>query len=451
MRYVNIIHLLIALLCSSCADFLDKKPDIKLVVPKTLTDADLLLNDYATMNTGYPVWGEIGTDDYYLTVQRWEALSNYEQRMAYVWADAPYTDAVQWQRPYKVVYIANQVLDILNQLPNGKTSDDYRRVKGGAHFYRAFAFHQLLGIYCPAYATDKAAKELGIPLRLTPNVDERSVRASLQESFDQVIVDLNTAIANLPVVEIVKGRPYKASAYAALSRVYLDMGDFERAYRYADSCLSLRPELLDFNTLSVPSNFPMPRFNAEVLFPALATVATPMAATTALIDTLLYGTYSNDDLRKKAFFKPNSNPVNSQYYKGSYDQSTTLFFGITTSEMYLIKAETACRIGKYEEARQTMNTLLRSRWDKNKTFNPVIESDRELLLRIVLNERRKELVFRGRRWSDLKRLNLDPRFQATLKRIVGDKTYTLAPNDLRYAYRISETVLELSGIDQNKR
>ncbi len=451
MRYVNIIHLLIALLCSSCADFLDKKPDIKLVVPKTLTDADLLLNDYATMNTGYPVWGEIGTDDYYLTVQRWEALSNYEQRMAYVWADAPYTDAVQWQRPYKVVYIANQVLDILNQLPNGKTSDDYRRVKGGAHFYRAFAFHQLLGIYCPAYVTDKAAKELGIPLRLTPNVDERSLRASLKESYDQVIVDLNTAIANLPFVEIVKGRPYKASAYAALSRVYLDMGDFEQSYRYADSCLSLRPELLDFNTLSVSSNFPIPRFNVEVLFPALATVATPMAATTALIDTLLYGTYSNDDLRKKAFFKPNSNPVNSQYYKGSYDQSTILFFGITTSEMYLIKAETACRIGKYEEARQTMNTLLRSRWDKNKTFNPVIESDSELLLRIILNERRKELVFRGRRWSDLKRLNLESRFQATLKRIVGDKTYILPPNDLRYAYRISETVLELSGIDQNKR
>ena len=66
MRYVNILHIFIVLLCSSCAEFLDKKPDIKLVVPKTLMDADLLLNDYATMNTGYPVLGEIGADDYYL-------------------------------------------------------------------------------------------------------------------------------------------------------------------------------------------------------------------------------------------------------------------------------------------------------------------------------------------------------------------------------------------------
>lgn len=451
MKYLFVSSILAILLFSACADFLDKKPDIKLVVPKTLAEADLLLSDYGTLNSNYPVFGEIGTDDYYLNKQRWEGVSNYEQRMAYVWADEPYTDAVQWQRPYKVVYIANQVLDILNQLPNGKTSDDYRRVKGGAHFYRAFAFHQLLGIYCPAYVTDKAAKELGIPLRLTPNVDERSVRASLKESYDQVIVDLNTAIANLPIVETVKGRPHKAAAYAALSRVYLDMGDFERSYRYADSCLSLRPELLDFNTLSVSSNFPMPRLNAEVLFPALATGSAPMGATAALMDTLLYDSYNNADLRKKAFFKPNSNPANSQYYKGSYDQSNTLFFGITTSEVYLIKAETANRLGKLSDARDAINKLLKSRWDKNTQYVPVSESDGDKLLRLILDERRKELVFRGRRWSDLKRLNLEPRFQTTLKRIIGEQSYSLPPNDPRYAYRISETVLELSGIQQNKR
>ena len=387
----------------------------------------------------------------YLTVQRWEAVSNYEQRMAYVWADEPYTDAIQWQRPYKVVYIANQVLDVLNQQLQDKTSDEFRRILGGAHFYRAFAFHQLLGVHCPAYESDKASKELGIPLRLTPDVDETSKRASLKESYDQIIADLNIAIANLPIVEIVKGRPHKASAYAALARVYLDMGSYEQGYRYADSCLVLRPDLLNFNTLSVSSNFPIPRFNTEVLFPALATVATPMAATTALIDTLLYRAYANDDLRKKAFFKSNNNPVNSQYYKGSYDQSNTLFFGITTSELYLIKAETASRLGKLAEARDAINTLLKSRWDKNVAYVPVSESDGNKLLRLILDERRKELVFRGRRWTDLKRLNTDTSFQTTLKRIVADKIYTLPPNDLRYAYRISETVLELSSLAQNKR
>ncbi|WP_270088439.1 RagB/SusD family nutrient uptake outer membrane protein [Sphingobacterium sp. SYP-B4668] len=449
MKYLHAFGIAMLVLASSCADFLDKKPDIKLVVPKTLADADLLLNDYGTMNGNYPVFGEIGTDDYYLTEQRWGGVSNYEQRMAYIWADEPYMDILQWQRPYKVVYIANQVLDILRKLQDN--SEGYRRVRGTAHFYRAFAFHQLTEIYSPAYSATTAGHELGIPLRLTPEVDGKSVRASLEDTYERIVADLGVAVADLPVVEVVRGRPHKASAYAALARVYLDKGDFEQAYRYADSCLVLRPELLDFNNLSVTANFPMTRFNVEVLFPALATGAAPMGAAVALMDTLLYASYSNDDLRKKAFFRPNNNPLNTQYYKGSYDQSNTLFFGITTSEVYLIKAETACRIGKLGEAKDAIDKLLRSRWDKDAVYAPISELDGEQLLRSILDERRKELVFRGRRWADLKRLNLEPRFQTTLKRTIGDKTYTLAPNDLRYAYRISETVLELSGIQQNKR
>ncbi|WP_176141109.1 RagB/SusD family nutrient uptake outer membrane protein [Sphingobacterium nematocida] len=451
MRFLQTLYILIMLVFSSCAEFLDKKPDIKLVVPRTLKDADLLLSDYSTMNSNYPVFGEIGTDDYYLTAQRWEGVSNYEQRMAYVWADETYTDVVQWQRPYKVVYVANQVLDILGQLNNKNLEQDYKRVLGGAHFYRAFAFHQLAGIYCGAYDPARSSKELGIPLRLTPDVDAKSVRASLEETYNQIIADLKIAVANLPKEELVKGKPHLPAAYAALARVYLDKGDYGQAYAYADSCLMIRPELLDFNNLSLSANFPIVRFNPEVLFPALGTAAPLMAATTALMDTLLYDSYADGDLRKKAFFKPNNNPANSQYFKGSFDQSNTLFFGITTSEVYLVKAETACRIGKLPEARDAINKLLKSRWDKNKLYVPVLESDGEKLLRFILDERRKELVFRGRRWSDLKRLNLEPRFQRSLKRVVGDKTYILPPNDPRYAYRLSETVLELSGIEQNKR
>lgn len=450
LQTILVSALLVALI-SSCAEFLDKKPNIKLVTPQTLADANLLLNDHATLNSNYPTFGEIGNDDYYLNKQRWEGINNYEHRMAYVWADESYTDALQWQYPYKVVYIANQVIDVLGKIEYQKQHDDYRREWGTAHFYRSFAFHQLVGIYSPAYVSSTAAQELGIPLRLNPDVDQKSVRPSLADTYSQIISDFKVAAANLPIVEIVKGRPHKAAAYAALARVHLDIGNFEMAYRYADSCLMLRPELLDFNNLSVASNFPIPRFNVEVLFPALATNASPMGATVALIDTLLYNAYSNDDLRKKAFFKPNNNPLNSQYYKGSYDQSNTLFFGITTSEVYLIKAETACRIGKLPEARDAINKLLKSRWDKNKLYVPTLESDGEKLLKFILDERRKELVFRGRRWPDLKRLNLESRFQTTLRRIVGDKTYTLPPNDLRYAYRISETIIELSGIQQNKR
>lgn len=451
MKCILYMAVMSLVMLNSCTEFLDKKPDIKLVIPKSLNDANLLLNDYGTLNSNYPTFGEMGNDDFYLTKQRWDAISNYEQRMAFVWADEPYTDAIQWQRPNKVVYIANQVLEILSKIDRSQQETDFKRIWGGAHFYRAFAWHQLVGVYCPAYQAATSANDLGIPLRQNPGIDEKSVRASLKETYGHIISNFKIALSNLPLIEPTKGRPSKASAYGALARVYLDMGEFDLAYRYADSCLQLKPDLLDFNKLSASSNNPLTRFNVEVLFPALATGATPMAATTALMDTLLVNSYVAGDLRKAIFFKTNSNPVGSYYYKGSFDQSATLFFGITTSEVYLIKAEAASRIGKIGEAQTAINSLIKSRWSTSVPYIAITESDPEKLLRTILTERRKELVFRGRRWSDLKRLNLDSRFQITLKRVFGDQTYTLPPNDPRYAYRISETVLELSGIQQNRR
>lgn len=439
------------LVISSCNKFLDKKPDIKMAIPKTLADANLLLNDYTTLNGGYPIFGEVGTDDYYLTKERWDGISNVDQRNAYMWADGPYNDIVQWQRPYKTVYIANQVMEILSKLDMQNNREEYKRILGGAYFIRAFALSLLAELHCPAYAENTAAQGLGIPLRLNTGVDENSVRASLKDTYRQIISDFKEAINNLPVDEVVKGRPSKASAYAGLARVYLGMGAYQQAYLYGDSCLQLRPELMDFNTLKATDSYPIPKFNVEVLFPALTAAAAPMYATTALMDTILIRSYQLEDLRKRIFFEMNNDPLDSYYFKGSYDKSASLFFGITSSEVYLIKAEAACRTNKIAIALVTINKLLKTRWNNQVAYVNITETDPDRLLKIILDERRKELIFRGRRWSDLKRLNLDPRFQKILKRTIGDKVYTIEPNSDKYAFRISETVIELAGISQNKR
>lgn len=442
---------LISLGTISCNNFLTKKPDIKMVIPKTLADANLLLNDYTTLNGGYPTYGEMATDDYYLTKTRWEGVSNVDHRNAYIWADEPYSDVIQWQRPYKVVYIANQVMEILKEVNAQNNKEEYKRVLGGAYFYRAFALHTLVELHCVGYQENSATAEMGIPLRLNTGVDDRSVRASLKDTYLQIINDFKEAIRNLPVVEVVEGRPSKAAAYAGLARAYLNMSDFRQAYLYSDSCLQLSPELLDFNDLKATDSYPIPKFNEEVLFPTLTAAAVPMNATTALMDTALIKSYTEHDLRKVVFFRANNNPLGSYYFKGSYDKSNSLFFGITSSEVYLIKAEAACRTNQVGRALETINKLLKARWNNQVPYVGIAETDSGRLLKIILEERRKELVFRGRRWADLKRLNLDPRFQKTLTRTIGDKIYTLEPNSQKYAFRLSETVVELAGIPQNKR
>ncbi|AIM37002.1 hypothetical protein KO02_10080 [Sphingobacterium sp. ML3W] len=439
------------LLFCGCSNFLEEKPDIKMVIPKTLNDAELLLNNYSAMNTGYPLFGEWGADEYYLTDENFDGALNFEQQNTYSWLDEPNNDIMQWQRPYKVVYNANQVLEIIDNLGTIGSDKKSKNLSGIAHFYRAFAFQQMLEVFAPAYQAGTAMTDLGIPLRLDPGIDEPSTRASVQQSFDQVIKDYKTAVWQLPLQEAIKGRPFRASAYAGLARTYLYMGNYQQAYLYADSSLHIHANLMDFNTLNASADLPIDRFNVEVLFAAITGTSGPMSLNNGLVDSTLYRSYADNDLRKTLFFRKNLFPQNTYGFKGNYDKAlATIFVGLTSSEMYLVKAEAAARIGKVTEALSTLNTLLKKRQDENQ-FIPVTEMSPNLLLPLILKERQKELVFRGRRWSDLKRLNLDPRFQKTLKKVVKGKEYTLSPNSIKYAFRLPEPVVIIGKIPQNLR
>ena len=59
---------------------------------------------------------------------------------------------------------------------------------------------------------------------------------------------------------------------------------------------------------------------------------------------------------------------------------------------------------------------------------------------------------RGLRWTDLRRLNRDPRYAVTLTRSINGTTYMLPPNDARYVYPIPDAVIAANpGMEQNVR
>jgi len=68
----------------------------------------------------------------------------------------------------------------------------------------------------------------------------------------------------------------------------------------------------------------------------------------------------------------------------------------------------------------------------------------------ILVERRKELAFRGLRWSDLRRLNKEG-WGIMLNRNLNGVPYTLPPNSELYTLPIPPDVIQLSGIMQNPR
>ncbi|MFC3157130.1 RagB/SusD family nutrient uptake outer membrane protein [Chryseobacterium arachidis] len=157
----------------------------------------------------------------------------------------------------------------------------------------------------------------------------------------------------------------------------------------------------------------------------------------------LYELYEEHDLRKVLYFK--SQNGKSIWCGAPIGNNLS---GTATNEVFLIEAECAARLGEREKALDLLNALLIKRY-KTGTFKPLTASSDLEALDIILAERRKELLKRGLRFQDLKRLNKDSRYAKSLTRTIGAKIYTLPPNDGRYQLPIPQYIIDYNGLEQN--
>ncbi len=444
---------IILLLLTSCKeDFLEVKPNKALLIPTTLSDFDAILDNNASMNR--IAYGPIIASDDMVASDASFNSASLTVKNAYSWGESGYEGELQvdWIYSYVQIYYSNIVLNGLEKIKESE-STTYKNIKGTALFFRAFAASQLLTTYTVAYQKSKASKELGIPILLTSDVTQKYSRGNLQQSYDQVISDLKQASDLLPVNASNAHRPNKAAAYGLLSRIYLSMGDFEKAYEKADQSLKLANKLINYNTLTLnattltnpyPKLFPI-NLNPEVLFHAGVAQAFVNAATST-VNAEIVNAYANNDLRKAGMLFDRGGGVFT--FKGRYSGSTVYFSGVGVNEVLLTRAECLARLNKPTEALIDLNSLLVNRY-KTSTFQDYTISNTPNVLKLILIERRKELLFTGLRWLDLKRLNLEPDHAVTLSRTINGKTNVLLPNSNRYAFQIPDEEINISGIEQN--
>jgi len=441
------------LLLGSCKKYLDKKSDSTLIVPSTLSDMQALLDGVSVMNQRRtPCYGEVSSDEYFISPTNFKTFNDGDQKR-YTWQYYFFGTGNDWSACYQPVYYSNLVLDLLTTIPlNNHNKQQWENVKGSALFYRSYYFLCLLWNYAKAYDSISAEKDLGIALRLTSNFNVPSTRANNQECYQQVINDIKTAIPLLPDYPQHVFRPSKGAAYGLLARCFLSMRDYANALKYADSSLQLNNQLMDLNgdneiPSGITASYPFMKFNKETIFYTEMNTFYILYTTSykARIDTVLYNTYSDNDLRKTAYFTTNSDGY--QQFKGSYAQSSICFSGIAVDEMYLTRAECLIRTGNIENGLDDLNFLLKKRY-KEGTFVFYTGLSQQEALNLILQEREKELVMRGLRWMDLKRLNKEGA-NIVLKRITEDKQYTLLPNSNFYALPIPEDIIQLTGMPQN--
>lgn len=430
-------------------DWYDVKTSKTLAIPSTIEDMQALMDNDDLGGYGVGIQ-ELASDGHYLTDENANALS-VNERNAYTWShQGLYTNVDDWSSvnktgAYPKIFYCNLVLDGLKKVVPNNSEDQkkWHSVRGQALFHRAKAFYELSQVFSPVFNPNTADSDLGIPLRLESDINIPSVRSSLRQTYEQIIADLLMSKDELPIVPMYKTRPSKPAVFALLARIYISMENYTLAGNYADSCLQLYDALLDYNDLDTTSLQPINVFNTEVIFHSAMTFYTG----SLLIDPILYATYAEDDLRRSVFYIYDVlNDVIT--FKGSYYGSIIPFSGLATDEVYLIKAECYARANNVNGAMKILNNLLRKRW-KTGTFIDFVAVDKDDALKKILEERKKELLMRGLRWSDLRRLNRDERFRLTLTRTVGGDKYVLDPNSYKYTFPIPDDIISYTGMQQN--
>ena len=450
MKYIYIA--LIGLFFTSCKkDWLDAKPSNSLVVPTKIEDFQALLDNSVLMNQNESgAYAETSSGDFQVSDNSFSTFAA-AYRNSYTWSAA--TDFyegtdVNWRSAYQRILNANLALEGITTIERSSLNkENWDNVKGSALFYRAYNFYVLAQQYCKPYS-ESAGSDLGIPLRLISNINEPSKRATVNNTYNRIINDLTEAIALLPTTISYKTRPSRPACYAMLARVYLSMSNYPAALVNATACLKLYNKLIDYNTLNSANSYPIPQLNDEIIYQTRLGGVALFSSANLNVTPELIALYHSNDLRLKLFYEKSTTNTS---FKGSYDGSRFFFSGLAVDELLLIRSECNARAGNLNDAMEDLNTLAKNRWNNESAFVEFNTTDKELAISKVLEERRKELCFRGLRWTDLRRLNQENKRQVTLTRILKGQTYQLLPNDPKYTFPIDLNEIMISGIEQNNR
>lgn len=475
---------------TSCNDYLDtvqsKGNDEVLTSGKQV---EALFANSSTFNT--KVIGNVfASDDYGLTTDIFDALGYVDENIinAMTWniedfVNNAYGDEA-WSAEYQKIFNANLVLNNLDDLSDA-SDDEKNEYAAQAHMLRAMAVWSLVNTYCLPYSAENASA-LGLPLKQTTSYEESMERATLQQTYDFILADLDEAAktANTHVVNNKRWWVSRPAVAAIKARVYLFMQDYDKSATCAAEALnSGDAELDDYNQLGYRvAQLSLDGDMQDVNYSELYRYGDNQVANYkenylseyftgeyALIPSEeLLSIYDQDnDLRFKQFF--NKHALWEQGIGGFGDDILYHKFkdmiqaGPTMPEMLLTEAEALARQGKWQDAMSLVNQLRQARIAKNADYIELTASNQEEAVKAILEERHREMPF-VMRWWDVRRLSCnevsydDVTLERTFYKVSDDAVddseldhYVLPVGSKRYAQPIINLDISRSNgqIEQN--
>ncbi len=426
------------------------------------------------------------------------------------WTEYPNSMNSTWTPSWDRIYRFNTVLENLDKVTQ-TTKEVHDQVAGESYFGRAY-FHFLLMVqYCLWNEN-----EPGIGYRVSTNPGEVPARETVGYTLKKIYDDLDLAEKNLISAgrtgfnKVTNFRPSLPAVKAFRARVDLYRGNYVSALKNANDAISAHSTLVDFKA---DPNYTLSGFlDINLLNKTNSAITSVLSGKVprTLWNLSLQPVSTYDELYLRSMTTENYLPMSESYYNlfDKQNDARWIYFynsyypilyafglyqtkviggvtkpfcitwenqqwlkdanrhcyhrfygggnvnilGMTTAEMYLIKAECLSRAGKTAEAADALKTLRRTRFINDIVANNIGGSVSE-----VLDERYREMTGLWR-FFDIKRLNGAENAGISLRRkILSDQKNPLSvtdlvigPNDGRWALPIYKIEANNMKWEQNK-
>ena len=380
------------------------------------------------------VYAVNGYTNTYGNIWRWDILSTNGEITA-VYASL-----------YDVIARANFLLEYAPRVELTLSNDDeweqYNQICGEAYFARAYAYSELIKLFCKSYESrQQAEEELGVVIVTKYNTDEPMRRSSLADSYDRVVKDLETAADLMDLDETSFGGSLYSSSYfneyttyALRARVALYMKDYESAIEYSSLVINSGYYALSSASTILTSNLShfsyMWQYDeaTEIIWKVGFTINSYGGALGQVFFNYDYTSmkpdyvpaegvlslYDQNDLRYGNYFYTYTTghshglswPLLVKYFGNMNFYSSNILHvsmpkPLRLAEQYLIRAEAYAEgRGNYGAAANDISTLREARYQ---SFGGGVSMTANNAMQIIEEERIKELYMEGFRLMDLKR------------------------------------------------
>jgi hypothetical protein len=477
MKKTIIYILFLAVLCS-CDDWLDITPKGKVI----LTTAD----EYGELFDNTSLIQYTISDISYLDDETWintQVLVNGWNLMNLITANVLYNEEFDRSRYasgnggtlgstfYQSMYeriskVANTIIYNADEGEIDGTTEEISQLVAQAKAYRAFSYFMLVNFYAKPYNEATAASDGAVPLRLDAFVENtpNPAKSTVAEIYTQIQKDIDEAIPDLPESAQTVYRFNKAAGWALKAKVHLFKHEYDECIEAALESYNLNHQTYDLVTrIDRTNHIPNPSIYAtgeENLF--FATNSTTYFLLHPDLIALFrkgltdYGeSDSVYDMRLYLYQQPNKAIKDYQYtlqYMPQQLQYANNSIGLRTTEVMLMLAECYARKGDMAKVKEYLDPYFTSRYEYYDSNALTIPSDVKSAVKLVLNERRKELTMGCNRYFDLKRLNSEDDYYTEPSRTIPldttvtpgipQGTYVMRRNSSLYVLPFPTKVLE---------